>query len=220
MSDLATRADQEIEALRGKVQLKGFRPGKVPTAHLKRVYGRSVMADVVQNAVNDANRRLVEERAFKLALEPQIAFTEDQGEIARVMNGEADLSYRVTLEVLPTFEVGDFSGISVERLTAQVPDEDVQAELGRLARQNRTFTPKEGDGVAAVNGDRVTVDFLGQVDGAPFEGGKGEDIKVELGSDSFIPGFEEGLVGAGIGEARGETHGRQPRRGPRSGSNR
>lgn len=204
-SDLASRADQEIETLRGKVQLKGFRPGKVPTAHLKRVYGKSVMADVVQNAVNEANRKLVEERAFKLALDPQIAFPEDQGEIARVMNGEADLSYRVMLEVLPTFEVGDFSGISVERLTAQVPDEDVQAELGRLARQNRSFVAREGEGLVAAAGDRVTVDFLGQVDGVPFEGGKGEDIKVELGSDSFIPGFEEGLVGAGIGEPRTVT---------------
>lgn len=200
-SDLAARADQELDALKGRVQLNGFRPGKVPTAHLKRLYGRSVMADVVQNAVNDANKQIIDDKGFKLALEPQIKFPENPEDVTKVMEGQADLAYDVAFETLPTFEIADFSGLKVEKLNAEVPAEDVKAELERLAKQNRTYAPK-GDKAKVADGDRVSVDFVGSIDGTPFEGGKGEGIKVEIGSNTFIPGFEEGLLGAKAGEKR------------------
>ncbi|MFY8116138.1 MAG: trigger factor, partial [Rhabdaerophilum sp.] len=105
-ADLGSRFESELETLRERVNLNGFRPGKVPVAHLRRVYGKSVMADVVQTAVNDANKKIVEEHDIRLASEPKINFTEDQAVIEQVLAGKADLDFSVDVEVLPKIEIG------------------------------------------------------------------------------------------------------------------
>jgi trigger factor len=200
-TELEQRLTSELATLKDRVRINGFRPGKVPVQHLRRLYGRSVMADVVQNAVNEANRKIVDENNLKLALEPQVQFPESKDEVDQAMDAKADLAFTVALEVLPSFELADLSDVSVKKLAAAPSDADVQEALDRMARQNRTFAPK-GEGAEAATSDRLVIDFLGKVDGEPFEGGKGEGAQLDLGSGSFIPGFEEQLVGAKAGEER------------------
>src|SRR3712207_5929048 len=124
-TELEQRLTSELSTLKDKVRINGFRPGKVPVAHLRRVYGRSVMADVLQNAVNEANRKIVEENSLKLAQEPQIQLPEDKGEIEKAMDAKADLAFTVALEVLPTFEIADVSDVKLTRQVAEVSDAEV-----------------------------------------------------------------------------------------------
>jgi trigger factor len=198
-TELEERLTNELASIKDRVRINGFRPGKVPVAHLRRVYGRSVMADVLQNAVNEANRKIVDENQLKLALEPQIQFPEDKEEVEKAMDAKADLAFTVALEVLPSFDLVDVSDVAVKKPVAEVSEGEITESLERMARQNVTFESKDG---AAETGDRVTIDFVGRIDGAEFEGGKAEDIKVELGSNTFIPGFEDQLTGVKAGDEK------------------
>jgi len=198
--DLAKRMDDELVSLQKRANIPGFRPGKVPQQHLRRVYGKSVMADVVQNAVNEVNRKIVDENGLKLAFEPAINFPQDQSRMEEVMEAKGDLEYTVALEVLPKIEIVDHADISLERQVAEVPEADVVAAIERMAEPSRPYTDKGA--AKAASGDRVTVDFVGRIDGVEFEGGKGEGIQVVLGSNSFIPGFEDQVIGMKAGDAR------------------
>jgi trigger factor len=198
-TELEQRLNDELSTLKDRVKINGFRPGKVPVGHLRRVYGRSVMADVLQNAVNEANRKIVEDNSLKLAHEPQVKLPESQDEIEKVMEAKGDLAFTVALEVLPVFELADLSDVTVTKPVTEVTDAEINESLERMAKQNRTFEPKTGK---AADGDRVLVDFIGRIDGTEFEGGKGEDIRVELGSNTFIPGFEDQLVGVEAGDTK------------------
>jgi trigger factor len=198
-TELEERLNGELATLKDRVRLNGFRPGKVPMGHLRKVYGRSVMADVLQNAVNEANRKIVEDNSLKLANEPQVQFPENQEEVEKAMDAKGDLAFTVALEVLPVFELADLSDVTVKKPVAEVTDAEITESLERMAKQNRSFETKEG---AAVDGDRVVVDFVGRIDGTEFEGGKGEDIRVELGSNTFIPGFEDQLLGLKAGDTK------------------
>jgi trigger factor len=197
--ELAAKLDTQLADLKSKAQLKGFRPGKVPVAHLKRVYGRSIMGDVVQEAVNEANRKIVEENALRLALEPRFDFPGGQSEMEKVMEAKGDLAFTVAFETLPKFEVGSFDDITVERQVADVPDAEVNEVLERMASQNRPYTPKDGP---AEKGDKITIDFVGKIGGEPFEGGNGTDVDVIIGSNTFIPGFEDQVIGMKAGDSR------------------
>ena len=119
-TELEERLTSELATLKDRVRINGFRPGKVPVQHLRRLYGRSVMADVVQNAVNEANRKIVDDNNLKLALDPQVQFLEDKGEVDRAMDAKADLAFTVALEVLPNFELADLSDVSVRDRKAHV----------------------------------------------------------------------------------------------------
>ena len=153
----------------------------------------------MQNAVNEANRKIVEDNSLKLAHEPQVQFPESQDEVEKAMDAKGDLAFTVALEVLPVFELADLSDVTVKKPVAEVSDVEVNESLERMAKQNRSFETKDG---AAADGDRVVVDFVGRIDGAEFEGGKGEDIRVELGSNTFIPGFEDQLLGLKAGDTK------------------
>ena len=152
-ADLTSRFDTELENIKGRVNLNGFRPGKVPLAHLKRVYGKSVMADVVQNAVNDANKQIVEESGVRLAAEPKVNLPEDQAVIEQVLAGQADLDFSVDVELLPTIEIQDHSGISVTKEVAEVPAADVDEAIQRMATANRHYAPR-GEKEKAKDGDK------------------------------------------------------------------
>ena len=201
-ADLASRLQSELVGMKDKVKINGFRPGKVPLSHLRRLYGRSIMGDVVQNAVNEANRKIVEDNGLRLALEPKIDLASDKAEVERAMEAEGDLSFTVAVETIPAFEAGSFGDLVLERQVADVSDEEIERSLGSMAERNRTFSPREGDEATAQSGDRLRIDFLGRVDGEEFEGGKGEGIELVLGSGRFIPGFEDQLVGAKAGDER------------------
>ncbi len=198
-TELEKRLNDELATLKDRVKINGFRPGKVPVGHLRRVYGRSVMGDVVQNAVNEANRKIVEDNSLKLAFEPQVQFPEDKDEIEKAMDAKGDLAFTVALEVLPVFDLVDLKDVSVKKPVVEVAETEVTESLERMAKQNRAFEPKKGK---AADGDRVVVDFVGRIDGTEFEGGNGQDIRVELGSNTFIPGFEDQLVGVKAGDTK------------------
>jgi trigger factor len=200
-TELEARLNSELENLKGRVKLNGFRPGKVPMGHLRRLYGRSVMADVVQSAVNEANRKIVEDNNLKLALEPKIELPKDESEVEKALEAKGDLDFTVAVEVLPSFELADLSDVQVTKQVTPVTDEELDAALTRMAEQNRSFAPK-AEGEPAAEGDRLTVDFVGRVGGEEFQGGTASDIQVVIGSGSFIPGFEEQLVGMKAGESR------------------
>ncbi|GGC56001.1 trigger factor [Chelatococcus reniformis] len=200
-AELEDKLSSQLSGLKDKVRINGFRPGKVPLSHLRRLYGRSVMVDVVQNTVNEANQQIVSDNQFRLAMEPKVSLPEAREDIEAVMEAKADLAYTVALEVLPSFELADLSSVEVTREVAEVSDAELDEALTRMAKQNRSFTARD-EGAAAEAGDRVTIDFVGKIDGEPFEGGTGQDIPVEIGSGSFIPGFEEQLIGAKAGDER------------------
>jgi trigger factor len=200
-TDLAARLDGQLADMKNKVKINGFRPGKVPVAHLKRVYGRSIMADVVQEAITEANKQIVDDNGLRLAQEPKVELPTDQASIEAALEARGDLNFKVALEVLPKFDVGAFDDVALERPVVAVEEADVEQALARLADNRRTYSDKP-EGAKAENGDRVTVDFVGKIAGEAFEGGTSENIEVILGSNTFIPGFEEQLVGVAAGEQR------------------
>ena len=200
-SDLAAKLDGQLAELKAKVRINGFRPGKVPVEHLRRVYGKSVMADVVQEAIASANKKIVDDNHLRLAREPKVELPTDQATIDAALEARGDLNFKGALEVLPGFEIGDFSQISLERPITDVEPADIETALDRLAQERRTYTVKPAEASAEIH-DRVTVDFDGTINGVPFEGGEGRDIQVALGSNTFIPGFEEQLIGVAAGDKR------------------
>jgi trigger factor len=198
--ELNDRFAQRVDQVKDTVQIKGFRRGKVPAQHIKKVFGRSLMAEVVQQALEESSRQALDDRKERPAFQPRIELTEDKTEIENVMAGKGDLAYTMSFEVLPDIKLMDFAGLKLERLAADVPDEVVDKTLDDLAERNKGYEPEEGR--QAQDGDQVTIDFVGRIDGAEFEGGKATDAPVVLGGQSFIPGFEDGLKGAKAGEDR------------------
>ncbi len=200
-ADLATKVDERLDEMKDRVRINGFRPGKVPVSHLKRLYGRAAMAEAIEGAVREANAKIVTDRGFKLVREPQVTLPSEQTEVESMIEGKSDLSYTVAIEIMPPIELADFKGIEIERLAAEVADSEVDEALDRLAKENRPFAAR-AEGAKAESGDRVVIDFEGRLDGRPFEGGAGGDVAVAIGSNTFIPGFEEQLVGIGSGDKR------------------
>ena len=198
-TDLEAKVQARLDDLKGRVQLRGFRPGKVPVAHLKRIYGKSAMAEVIESAVREANDKIVSDHGFKLATEPKVVLPTEEGAVDGVIEGKTDLAYTVEMEIVPPIALTDFKTLKLERLTAEVSDAEVDDALQALADQNRPYNAKDG---AAEKDDRVTISFQGTIDGKPFDGGSAEDVPVLLGSGRFLPGFEENLIGAKAGESR------------------
>lgn len=200
-SDLDAKAGAKLVDLKDKVKINGFRPGKVPVTHLKKVYGRSVMAETIDQTIRDTNTQLFSERGFKLATEPKITMPSEQAEVEELLSGKTDLTYTVAIEVVPAIALADFKSFQVEKPVADVSDTDVDEAIKRIADTNRGYAAK-ADGAKAESGDRVTINFKGSINGEAFEGGTGEGIQVVIGSNTFIPGFEEQLTGIGAGETR------------------
>jgi trigger factor len=191
--DLEGRMAGRLQELSKTVQMPGFRKGKVPVNLLRRTYGQQMLGEVLEQTVNDATTKTLEENDLKPALQPRI-------EITKFEEG-SDLEYTIAVEVLPDVEPIDFSTLKLERLSIEVTDEMVDERLEQMTKQFREFEDAD-EGAEAREGDAVVIDFAGKVDGELFEGGSAEDHQLELGSNSFIPGFEEQLVGAKAGEER------------------
>lgn len=198
-AELSRRLDEKLHEIKDNVRLKGFRPGKVPVDHLRKVYGRSMMAEIVQQTVAESSAKAVEERDERPAVQPDISLGQDQKEIEQVMDGAADLSYTLSFEVLPKIEIADLSKLKLERPVVEVAEEEIEKAIGQIAEESTTFEDKDG---AAAEGDQAVIDFAGSIDGVEFDGGAGEDAPVVIGRKQFIPGFEEGLLGAKAGEER------------------
>ncbi|HJS44812.1 MAG TPA: trigger factor [Rhizomicrobium sp.] len=195
-SELEGRVNARLEEMKPRVNLKGFRPGKAPVSFLKKQFGKSVMGEVVEAAVNEGSQKAISDNKLKPALQPRV---EPVGNVQDVVEGKSDLTFKVIVDLMPDFQTTDVSKLTVERLTADITDADIDEALDRLAKNARSYATKDG---AAVKDDVAVIDYEGSIDGTPFAGGKGEDFSLTLGSGTFIPGFEDGLIGAKAGEAR------------------
>ncbi len=193
MSDLAERMEAKIAEITPTLNIKGFRPGKVPQAHVRKLYGKAIMSEVVEQTLNETTQKVLEENKLRPAGDPDLT---PNGDMAEVIEGKADLAYDIAIEVMPEFEPTDLTKISLKRPVYEPTEAEVNEAVDELAKQNRTYETRTGKSVKAKDGDMVVIDFIGRVDGVAFEGGTGADTELVLGSGSFIPGFEEQLVGA------------------------
>lgn len=200
-AELGERFNGRLDEIKDRVEIKGFRKGKVPVPHLKKVYGKALMAEVLEEALKDTSAKAIKERNERPAVQPQIEIDNATGgEVDKVIAGEADLAYSMSFEVLPPIPLADFSSLKLERLSADAEQADIDRALAELVERNTSFEPEEGR--AASEGDMLVLDFTGKIAGEPFEGGSAEDANLILGKKQFIPGFEEALAGAKAGEDR------------------
>ena len=192
-ADLDAKVDAKLAEAQPAIEMKGFRRGKVPMALLKKQHGQRLMGEVMQEAIDGAMGEHFQASGDRPAMQPKV-------EMARAdWKPGDDVEVALSYEALPEVPEVDFAGVTIERLVVEPGAAEIDEALQGLAKNAQTFEPKEG---AAETGDQVTFDFAGKVDGEPFEGGAAEDYPLVLGSGSFIPGFEEQLVGVTAGEAK------------------
>ena len=202
-ADLEARVSERLSELKDQVQLRGFRPGKVPVTHLSKIYGKRVMAETIEAVIRELNAKIVSERGLKLATEPKVTIPNEETEVEKVIGGQSDLAYTLALEVLPKIELADFKGIKLERPVARGDRRTRSSEaLDKIAEQNRPFAAK-GEGAKVEKGDRVVIDFTGTLDGAAVRGRHRRRCRRQcrLRALSF-PGFEDQLIGMAAGETR------------------
>ena len=173
--DLQARLDAKIEEIRPQVRLKGFRPGKVPSSHIKKVFGDSILGDVLEEMMPKAVQDTMEERGLELATQPKIEVKSDPAEVRK---GGKDFEFEVSVEVMPAFEPADPAKMKVTRPVAEIADAQVEEALAELAAQNKSFKPKTAKTAKAEEGDLVVIDFVGKIDGEAFEGGSATDARV------------------------------------------
>ena len=196
-AELNAALDARIAEVTPTLNIKGFRPGKVPTAHVRRLYGKALMSEVVEKTLNETTQKVLEDNKLRPAAEPDL---KPEGDMEQVIEGKADLAYELAIDVMPDCEPVDVSKLSLNRPVYEPTQKEVDEAIDELAKQNRTFESKTGKSAKAADGDQVVIDFLGKLDGVPFDGGAAEDAELVLGSGQFIPGFEEQLVGAKAGD--------------------
>jgi trigger factor len=195
--ELAKRLDARIAEIAPQMNIKGFRKGKVPPAHVRRVHGKALMAEVIEQALNETTQKVLDDNKLRPASQPDL---KPESDMEKVMAGGVDLSYELSLELMPDFEPIDIAGIKLTRPVYSPSEKEVDEALADLAKQARTFAPRTGKSLKAKDGDQVLIDFVGSVDGVEFPGGKGEGFELTLGSGQFIPGFEGQLVGTKPGD--------------------
>lgn len=200
-TDLNTRLNAKLEELKGQANIKGFRPGKVPLAHIKKMFGRSAMSEVMTDAINATVSETLDGRKERAAAQPKVDLPDDQAVINDVLDGNADLAFEVEYEVLPPVALMDLKGVPLVKPVIEITDEEVTAEVNRVFAQNRGYTDKGDDGVVET-GDRLGLTFVGTIKGKPFDGGSSDHAHLTVGAGEFIPGFEEQLVGMKKGEVR------------------
>lgn len=189
--EIQGKVDSRLKSLAKTAKMPGFRPGKVPLSLLKRQYGRQLMGEVLEQAVDEGSKQAIADNQLKPALRPKIEVTSfDDG---------ADLEFKLNVELLPEVPEVDLKGISLTRQVVEVDDARVDEALANLAKSRRRFEPLAEPRPAA-DGDQVTLDFEGSIDGVPFEGGKAENFDLVLGGNTMIPGFEAGILGRSVGE--------------------
>jgi trigger factor len=198
-AELEQHLIERLKDLSQRVQIRGFRRGKVPVNHLRRVYGKSVMAEVVQQQLDDTSKKALAEASLKPAYQPDMDLPEDTAEVENIMQGTADLAYTLKFEIVPPIELKDASEVTLERWVVEVKDAEVDEALERLRSQSTEFEARP-EGAKAEMGDRLTISFVGRIGGEAFEGGTAEGVQIVLGSGSFLPGFEDQLVGAAAGD--------------------
>ena len=192
-TDIDSKVEGRLRQLSSTVRIPGFRPGKVPLSMMKKRYGQSVMGEVLEEAVQDSSNRALADRGLRPATQPKV-------EVTSFSEG-ADLEYTLAIELMPEITPTDFAKIEVDRPKAEVSEDEVQKALERLASRRQGSKPVAEERPAKTD-DILVIDFLGRLGEEEFPGGKGEDYQLKLGSSTFIPGFEDQLIGAKAGEVR------------------
>ncbi len=198
-AELNQKLDAKLKEVAPQMKLKGFRPGKVPMSHVKKTFGRDLMGEIVNDALNTSSQKALDDAKVRPAAPAEMKLTSD---MEKVIAGTEDLAYEMALEVMPDFSPTDIKKLKLARPTYEATDADLDEALTELAGQAKSYEDKKGKAVKAAEGDEVTIDFLGKLDGEPFEGGAAEDAQLVIGSNRFIPGFEEQLKGAKVGDEK------------------
>ena len=196
--DLATKLEAKIKEMQPQVSLKGFRPGKVPVGHIRKMFGQSIMKDLVEEIVNETSQQAINDNKIRPAGQPKVDLRANGEDVTK---GEADLEYQLTVESIPEFEPVDPSKLKFTRLTHEADDKEVDEEVAKLAEGQKSYK-KKAKTAKAKKGDAVLIDFVGTVDGVAFDGGAMEGHQLVLGSGSFIPGFEDELIGVKAGDEK------------------
>jgi len=197
VADLTEKLEARIAEITPTLNIKGFRPGKVPPAHVRRMFGKALMSEVVEQTINETTQKVLTDNNLRAAGDPDL---KAEGDMQQVVDGKADLSYEIAVEVMPEFEPTDLTKISLKRPVYEPTAAEVDEAVAELAKSNRTYETRTGKSLKAKDGDLVVIDFIGRVDGVAFEGGTAADSELTLGSGQFIPGFEAQLVGAKPGD--------------------
>ncbi|MEL6966549.1 MAG: trigger factor [Pseudomonadota bacterium] len=198
-AEMIEKRDAKLHEMKDKVRINGFRPGKVPFSHVQKMFGKSAMGELVNETIEEQTRSILAERKEKAAQQPKVSMTEDEAEAEEILSGNKDFAFDITYEVIPPFDIAAFDTIEIERPIVEVSDDEVNEQIERIGDSNRAFEDKDG---AAAEKDRVTMDYLGKIDGEPFEGGADNGATLVLGSNTFIPGFEDQLIGAKAGDEK------------------
>ena len=198
-AELNEKLDARLKEVAPQMKLKGFRPGKVPVSHVKKTFGRDLMGEIVNAALNETSQKALDEVKVRPAAPAEMKLTSDMD---KVLTGGEDLAYEMELEVMPDFTPVDPKTLKLNRPTYEATDEDLEEALKELAGQAKTYEDKKGKTVKAAEGDQLTIDFVGKIDGEAFEGGSATDADLVIGSNRFIPGFEEQLKGVKVGEEK------------------
>jgi trigger factor len=199
VAELNAKLDAKLAEMAPKMKLKGFRPGKVPASHVKKTFGRDMMGEIVNDAINESSQAALDEIKVRPAAPADMKLTSDMD---KVLAGSDDLAFEMALEVMPDFTPVDPKTLKLDRPVYEASDEDLDEALKELAGQAKSYEDKKGKTVKAADGDQVTIDYLGKLDGVAFDGGTAEDADLVIGSNRFIPGFEEQLKGAKVGEEK------------------
>ncbi|MDR3507544.1 MAG: trigger factor [Caulobacteraceae bacterium] len=194
--ELGEKLEARITEIAPRMSLKGFRPGKVPVAHVRRLHGKQLMVEVIEQTLSETSQKVLEDNNLRAASQPDL---KPESDMEKVIAGEADLDYELAIELMPEFEPVDPATLTLERPVYTPTDEELEEALNDLAKQNRTYESRKGKTAKAKDGDQLVIDFVGSIDGEKFDGGSATDAELVLGSGQFIPGFEEQLVGAKVG---------------------
>ncbi|MGA9254672.1 MAG: trigger factor [Roseobacter sp.] len=197
-AELEAKVNEKLAEAQPEVEMKGFRKGKVPMALLKKQFGQRVMGEAMQESIDGAMSEHFEKSGDRPAMQPEVKMTNENWK-----EGD-DVEVAMSYEALPDIPEVDFSKVKLEKMVVKAGDAEVDEALGNLAETAQDFKARK-KGSKAKDGDQVVMDFVGKVDGEAFDGGSAEDYPLVLGSNSFIPGFEEQLVGAKAGEEKAVT---------------
>ena len=192
-SDIDAKIDAEVKKIQGQIKMPGFRPGKAPLSLLKKLHGKNLLGQVLEETINTTSQEALTENKVRPAMQPKIeVISFDEGK---------DLEYSIDVEITPEFDIPDLAKLKLERWVVEASDEQVMESVTNIASQQKNFK-KAAKTTKAANGDAVLMDFLGKIDGVAFDGGAAEGHQLELGSNSFIPGFEEQLIGVKAGDEK------------------
>ncbi|MEM8650115.1 MAG: trigger factor [Pseudomonadota bacterium] len=195
--DMSTQMDERLEQLKDQVTLKGFRKGKVPMSHLKKMYGKQAMSEVVNDYITKRTAEVLKEREERAAQQPEISMTEDEKEAEEILSGNLDFEFSMSYEVMPEINTPELEKLSLVRPVVDVGDKEIDEQIEKIGESMIPYEEKKGK---AAKKDRVTMNYLGKIDGEAFDGGADNDAKLVLGSGTFIPGFEDQLIGSKAGD--------------------